>query len=237
MVSLSNDESPLVFRGSPRRLKLQGVLPAGKDLVFEPGKSLLNFVIDTRRPLRKKQGRRGKEEGLRLKLDSSTPPGLYKAVVKSADKKSMPVEVHVEARTRITVTPALMALSGKSGDKVKILVMISNRGNTTVEIPTRDSLGIFDDKGIETAFASTYRQIGAEVNTLLGHFVGKLAEGHGGLLKLRIVKGHGSLQPGVNTTLEVEAQIPSKLKPGHHYHGVWRIASINYKISLAVQKK
>lgn len=236
MGTLRTNESPLVFRGSPRRLKLQGDLPAGKDLEFEPGKSLLNFVCNTRRPFKKKQDRQGKVKGLRLKLDSSTPPGLYKAAVKSSDKKSIAVEVHVEARSRITVTPAQMALSGKSGDKARILVMISNRGNTIVKIPTTDSLGIFDDKGIETAFASTYRQIDADVNTLLGHFVGKLREGHGGLLKLRILKGHGTLQPGTSTALEVEALIPSKLKPGHNYHGVWRIASVNYKITLAVKK-
>jgi hypothetical protein len=235
MVPSNTAATPLIFRGSPRRLKLLSALPEDNVLAFEPDQLLSNYVGTSSRSFKQKQTREGEVRDLRVRLAANTPPGLYKAVAKIKGK-SVPIEIHVEERTRISVTPTLLAIAGNPGDKVNITTLFINRGNTTIEIPRTDAIGIYDDKGIETAFASTYRQDNDDVINLLGHFVGKLREGHGGLLKLRITNGYGALSPEERTAVEIEAQVPSKLKPGHHYHGVWRIASINYAIKLAVKK-
>jgi hypothetical protein len=227
--------APLVFRGSPRRLKLLSNVPDSKDLEFEPDKSLTHYVTTGRQPFRQKKNRAGELQDLRVKLNANTPPGLYMATVKTKGK-SLPVEIHVEEHTRVTVTPTRLSISGKSGSKVTISAMFINRGNTAIEIPRTDAIGIYDDKGLETAFASTYRQDSEDINELLKHFIGKLRAGHGGLLKLRLTKGYGLLEPEERALVEIEAQIPSRLKPGHHFHGVWRVASINFAIKLAVIK-
>lgn len=228
-------EEPLVFRGTPRRLLLQGALPQVDEFEFEPERKLSTFLGSVRRPFKRKTNRQGDLLGLKVKLDPATPPGQYNAALKTKSG-TIPVEIHVEARPRISAYPAQFAFTGAAGKKAKIHVTFINRGNVPCEIPQSDSVGVYDDDGIETAFASTYRQDSDKLETLLSHFIGKLRQGHGGLLKLRVLEGHGALPPAGRVAAVIEAQFSSGLKAGHSYHGVWSTSFADYAITVSVTK-
>lgn len=235
MPSSNTDGSPLVFRGTPRRMLLQGALPDVSEFEFEPEHKLSAYLGSVRRPFKRKTNRQGDLLGLKVKLDPATPPGRYNAALKTKSG-TIPVEMHVEARPRISAYPAQFAFTGAAGKKAKVYVTFINKGNVPCEIPQSDSVGIYDDDGIETAFASTYRQDSDKLETLLSHFIGKLREGHGGLLKLRVPEGHGALPPAGRVAAVIEAQLPSGLKPGHGYHGVWSTPFADYAITVTVTK-
>lgn len=235
MAKIKSSEAALIFRGPPRRLQLHGELPEGNDLQLEPESKISSAFLESRHAFKLKYNRGGKLSSLKMKLGPTVLPGHYKATLKTS-KGRVPVEIHVEERPRISVSPAQLSISGAAGDKVKVHVLFTNKGNVGFDIPKTDSVGIYDDDGIETAFASMYRKEENSVDKMLSHFLGKLRDGHGGLLKLRIVEGSGLLPPGGKSSVVLEAQIPSKLKAGHSYHGVWSTSFSENLITVSVKK-
>lgn len=171
----------------------------------------------------------------RLRLDPTTPPGDYVAVLELADGSQREVTVSVEAKERLRVYPGAIRLVGHPGDTVSARVMIENLGN--VEIPIADTLvtGVFDDNGIETALASTYRMETDDLNRIVGNVFARLREAHGGLLKLRVASGSGPLARGERRMLVLTATLNSKLKQGHGYHGVVRIGKHGIGIHIEVE--
>ena len=95
-------------------------------------------------------------------------------------------------------------------------------------------VGIYDDNEIELAFAQTYRLETGDANQLVGHLLQKMREGHGGLLKIK-VDGAGALDGGASRVLTLRAQLGSKLKPGHSYHGFWRLYPLRVKVRVTVR--
>lgn len=227
--------TPLVFRGAPRRLLLQNAPPEVDQFEFEPDEQLSPYLGSLQRSIRTKTNRDGKLQKLRLRLDPLTPPGQYHAVLKVSGS-SLPIEINVETDSRAGILPSKLSLSGAPGDKIKLNVQFLNRGNAGFDIPQTASVGVYDDNGIETAFASTYRQDTETFEELATHFVKMLRDGHGGLVKLRILEGQGALAPAARSTVVIEVQLPSKLKPGHHYQGRWRTSLFTLPIEIAVTK-
>ena len=88
--------------------------------------------------------------------------------------------------------------------------------------------------GIELAFAQTYRLDTDDATQLVGQLLQKLREGHGGLLKIRI-DGAGPLDAGANRVLTLRAHLAQKLKPGHSYHGSWRLEPLRIKVRVSVR--
>lgn len=227
--------TPLVFRGSPRRLLLQTAPPEVDQFEFEPDERLSPYLVSPQRSIRTKTNRAGKLQKFKLRLDPLTPPGQYHAVLKTRGSP-LPIEINVETDSRAVILPSKLSLSGAPGDKIKLKVQFVNRGNTSFDIPQTASVGVYDNNGIETAFASTYRQDTENFEELATHFVKVLRDGHGGLIKLRILEGQGALAPAARAAVVIEVQLPSKLKPGHHYHGRWRTSLFTLPITIAVTK-
>lgn len=172
-----------------------------------------------------------------LRLDPLTPPGEYAVIIDFADGGEREVSVAVEPRTRLRVTPGALHFAGAPSESVSTRLLLENHGNVGIAIGNTLVTGVFDDNGIETALASTYRMESEalNVNNILGNIFARLQDSHGGLLALRVTAGSGELAPGERRILVLETTLKSKLRRSHHYHGVLKLGE--YGISVRVTIK
>jgi hypothetical protein len=179
--------------------------------------------------------RRGEPGKLKVKLPEGIAPGSYVAQLAIAGEQ-LPVEVNVEAQERLIAGPGKYDFEGAPGDPAEITLALSNRGNVSISIPTTSTCGVFDNQGLENAFASTYRQETDNVLKLIGHWVLKLRDGYGGLLKCNVIAGADALAPGEQRKVTIQTTLPSKLKPGHAYHGALQLGPLALSIGVKVTK-
>jgi hypothetical protein len=180
--------------------------------------------------------RRGRDPAhARLRLDPATPPGLYAAVLETADGKQHPVTVSVQAHPRLRVVPSALHLVGAPGAEVSARLLLENRGNTDIAIGSSLISGVFDDDGIETAMASTYRMETDDINKLVGNVFSRLREAHGGLLRIRVSEGGDTpLKPNERRVIVLSTTLNGKLARGHQYHGVLDIGDHGIAVSITV---
>ncbi len=225
--------SALKFIGTPNRLYFNGELKpdlTGLQMLEPTGKLK---TLANNQPLQAQfRGSEGQDSSqARLRLNRTTPPGNYKARLRSG-RKSYPVNLTVEPYLRLKFRRAETLFSGIPGRVARAHIQVFNKGNVAFEFPHNNVCGIYVEKGVETAFASMYRQSTEDVDTLLKHFLSKLRDGHGGLLKIRTLGGSVLVEPGHTENIRLSAQLPSKLKAGHYYHGVWRLENVHQRIKV-----
>jgi len=228
----SPPRAPLLS-GPPRKLLLQ---ESGLELEGTVTLELDDAVEDIAGPykVRIKRDNEGRLKYLKVKLDRSMPPGKYGSRLKSANA-DIPVVLEVQESIALAMSPSQITVAGCNGTKVVTSALLTNKGNITLEIPRSHHLGVYDDDGVETAFATTYRLDEDDPIELFGNFIHKLRDGYGGLLKLRITKGYGALPAGISRRVEIEVALQKKLKPQHHYHGVWSLFNSNFNVAISVQ--
>jgi len=203
------------------------------DIDLEPGSELAGAAHFDRTPLRIRRRRRDSGRSpLRIRIDRTTPPGDYEAVLR-AGRERYPAQITVEPMPSLSASSARIRFVGAPGDEAAATLTLINTGNVTIDVPELVAVGIYDDNGIEMAFAQTYRVETDDANQLVGHLLQKLREGHGGLLKIK-VDGAGALDGGASRVLPLRAQLGSKLKLGHSYHGFWRLYPLRIKVRVTV---
>jgi len=225
--------APVDFLGPPSRLRL-----ATADVQSMATARAVRWPEAMRMRAAAPVLRRGRSaSSTRLRLDPLTPPGEYTAVLELADGGSRDVTVSVQPRPRLRVVPSDVRLEGPPGGAVSARLLLENRGNVPVAIGDALVTGVFDDDGIETALASTYRMDTDEVNKIVGNVFARLREAHGGLLRLRVAEGAGDLAPGERRVLLLETTLGAKLRPGHGYHGLLKIGEHGISVHLRIDGK
>lgn len=235
MAKRNPNAAPLEFVGPPGRLTLVSGVDIGKDAEFTADAALSPFVSGARRALRVRSRGEGARR-LRLKLDPTAPPGQYKAVIGAGDN-AHDVLVTVQRAPRVSAFPSQLQFSGAPSSRVEVAATFWNRGNVAFDLPDFVPIGLFDDDGLETAIASTYRQKPESLEEIAGHFFGKLREAHGGMLKLSVSADAKRLEPGAALTVRVSGNLPGALRPGHNYHGVWSTDFANIGIAVHVSSE
>lgn len=223
----------IAFVGTPRRMVAVGPVPDldGAEVRLEGGAA--GFLALRRSPLRART-RRG-APAMKLRLRPDTPPGDHEAVLHAGDR-SWPVRVHVLPRLSVKMTPAGLSFTAAPGGRATCTAAVVNEGNVAVELPKVAGVGIFDDDGIESAFAATYAQEADSLDDFFETFHKRLREAHGGLMKLSLTRGAGSLEPGASAIIEITAQLPEKLTRGHRYHGVWNAGFARVAVKVNASK-
>lgn len=229
------DAESLRLVGRPRKLVLSSPALADSDRYeLELPKELKPYAADDKIELRVRKRRFGFDH-VRLRLAQAAPPGHYTATLRAGDK-AIPISVDIAPSRRLHLFPTSAEFEGAPKASVEIALTVTNGGNVSIDIPERAVAGIYDDDGLETAFADTYRQETNDPLQLLGHWVTKLREGHGGLLKLHIAEGAGALEPGTRRTLTIKTNLPEILKPGHSYHGIWQLDPAQFRVNVKVTR-
>jgi hypothetical protein len=235
MARASSQVAQLEFIGPPHRVVSFVALPEGKDYEFVPDKRLSGFLKDVRRPFRIGRRAAGNLRQIKLRLDRATPPGRYDAAL-SAGSKKIGIAVTVSENRRVTVSPKLLRFTATLGGTDQIRAALTNLGNVPFAVPQAVPIGLFDDDGVETALASTYRKDPENIDEFLSSFVAQLREGHAGLMKLKFAEGSGDLAPATSRAVVLEATLPETAKPGHRYHGAWNTDFTSVAIAVTVVK-
>ena len=173
---------------------------------------------------------------LRLRLLPHTPPGDYPTKLTSGDTVRDAV-VRVLPAVQVTINPSELAFVGAPGSTATALLTLVNSGNVPVELPNTAPVGVFDDEGLETAFAATYGKPVETFDSFVRIFHGKLREAHGGVMKLSVTRGAGVHPPGTSVVVEMTLDLPEGLKPGHRYHGVFSTDFAALAISVIAIKR
>jgi hypothetical protein len=233
----SDTRQAVHFAGPPHRLQLLSA-PAIDlaDVHLEASPDLASAARVERTPprLRRRRAASGRPP-LRIRIDRATPPGDYDAVVLAGGIR-YPARITVEAAPRLHATPASLRFDGAPGDGAVTRLMLANTGNVAIDIPKLTSVGVYDDDGVEQAFAQTYRLETDDPTALVGHLIHKLREGHGGLMKIEI-DGAGPLEAGTSRQLSLRAELAPKLRPGHSYHGVWSLDPLQVAVAVTVRRE
>ncbi|HUN43487.1 MAG TPA: hypothetical protein VMU81_24595 [Acetobacteraceae bacterium] len=232
MATSSGSGTGFALCGSPQRLVLTGELPRA------PVRIVLSDELAawSDRPVHAIATRDRHRRPPLIRLGPFTPPGIYQATLES-DGQRHPVTVTVAPAPMLSADPSGLLFAGPPGSGVTAHIALCNRGNTGVTIPTRAKVGLYDDDGLEFAFADTYRQKQSDPANLVGNWLQRLREGYGGLLRLDIVQGAGALEPGAARMLEVQATLPEQARARHAYHGIWSVGSLNCLVEVSVDRQ
>ncbi|MBV9248456.1 MAG: hypothetical protein JO227_04320 [Acetobacteraceae bacterium] len=219
--------------GTPHRMVLIGEIPGESvDWRLVLSDELAAYGPGRLVPLRARQR---KASPPRARLAPTTPPGAYAARLET-EGHSHELTVEVAPAPRLRIVPASIRLSAPPGGTASAKAVLTNRGNTTFAVPSYLMVGLYDDDGIEFAFADTYRQNQDNAEKLFGHWLKKLREGYGGMLRLEVTEGAGSLGPGAARLLSFTGQLPQTLKSRHGYHGFWTLETSNILIEVSMQR-
>lgn len=220
------------FIGPPGRLVAVGDVPKVQGPPRISGK-LEAFLVPGREALRvRSAGRRGAAR-IGLRLDPRTPPGDYEGEM-AAGEEAYRILAHVLPDMRVAVLAGELAFSGSVGETAIASLAIANDGNMEIELPRAIAIGLFDDDGLEAAFAASYAKPVTGIDAFVEVFHGKLREAHSGLQKLSITRGVGKHGPGTSFAAEFALELRAPMRPGRRYHGVASTDFGEFSISVSV---
>jgi hypothetical protein len=173
---------------------------------------------------------------LQMTLPARTPPGTYEGIVEVAGVER-PVVIEVEPEVELQIVPDQLTLSGAPGDHLAADVSIANAGNVAVELRKAYAFGIFAAGGLERALHRTYTEKRAEGERRVDFLFDKLAEEHGGVVRVAVEKGAGDLEPGETREVRLNFHLPSTLQGGRTYTGTLAIHDLRYYVRLFVKEK
>jgi hypothetical protein len=223
------------FQGSPR--VIEGLVP------FEPQPALtITLSLDLKQaraarhvaPLALEATPVGSSAmRLQFSLPESTPPGAYEGSVQIGGE-SYPITVEVQPHPYLVISPRQLSLQVAPGAEASVDLTLVNSGNVSCEITKVHAFGLFDVKGVE-------RSIGVMLGTTvekgqgrLDRFMDEAADSHGGLVRVIIKEGAGSLGPSELRNVRAALRFSERLKPDQTYWGTWPLLNLKYYVRVSV---
>jgi hypothetical protein len=170
---------------------------------------------------------------LHLRLPRSIPPGTYEGTVR-INAEPRPLIVEVEARKRISIFPRRAEIRAVPGGSTDLYLTLLNMGNVPLEVPRVSGFGIFAKDGVDLAVGRTFQQKTGGQTSRADRFMDALGDGYGGVVKLRVQKGWGRLDPGMSREVALALQVPAQAASGRKYWGLWVLHEYNFKIELDI---
>jgi hypothetical protein len=229
------DATTVRFKGSPERLTGLVPAPAAAPLDLEVRLVDLPAAFQSALPAYAQPltAEPGGPALLRLALPSSTPPGTYTGTIRVGEiERSLAVEV--EPLIRVRFNPVSLVLHGASGANVSAPFTLYNVGNSGFEVRRVYAFGVFDVDGLDDAFGHTFRTELRPGERRIDVFAEKLAEGHGGLVRVRIEKGSGTVPAGAVRELSAVFRLPERMWPGRSYAGTLPLNYARYGVRIDV---
>lgn len=222
----------LVFRGSP--LSLSALAPG--DLDVSPGIHAGRMSTGPAESLSVAMHASPTDAGafLRTHLSRSTPPGRYEGTV-TVDGVERDAVFEVEPETFLRLIPERLQLQAAPGEHVTRALTLLNLGNVAVEVRGAYAFGLFDVGGVDRAVSKTFGGEPAERGNI-DRFIGMLADEHGGMVRVRVDEGEGTIEPGESRELSVTFALPSRMRPGHTYWGTWPLDYLRYYVRINVAR-
>ena len=170
---------------------------------------------------------------LQLTLPPRTPPGTYEGTAE-VDGEERAVVVEVEEEVELEVVPDQLTLKAAPGEHVAAALTLVNAGNVEVEIRKAYAFGIFAAGGLERALHRAYVEKRPEGERRVDFLFERLAEEHGGLVRVAIEEGSGELAPGEARPVRASFHVPKELTRGRTYTGTLPLYDVRYYVRLVV---
>jgi hypothetical protein len=232
LVARAPTEAPVTFRGSP--FGLAAVMEA-PSLGSGPFRVSLKVPKGKGGPIEVEALSDEDRRVLRLTLPRFTPPGRYEGTV-AVDGKDRPVVAEVEPELDVRLFPEQLSVRGHAGDLVGIDFTLINMSNVPVEIRTVHAFGMFMDGGVERAIRQAYTAKLKSGERRADVLVETLAGCHCGLVKLKVTKGAGTVEPDGVCHVEGVLHIPSGAEQGCSFVGNLEMHGLVYPIKIAVER-
>lgn len=229
----------LRFRGAPNHLSaVLRLSEAETEMLSEAQPAMVHLAGAEAQPLILRPVRNA-EPGvslLKLRLPLTTPPGSYEGTVEAGGKQ-LPVRVEVEPLPRLRIFPRSLALKAAAKAQLKSEFDVVNVGNVAIDIASEYSFCVFDGAGIEHAFYAALATNAIKGERRLAHLMDKLAEYHGGLVRVVVEEGIGEIAAGETRNLRFTLIMPERLSPGHTYSGTWRPFGYRIRIETSAARQ
>jgi hypothetical protein len=226
----------LVFRGAP--LAMCAVQP-GEAAAATRGRAARDratMAMDSgeERELRIERETTAGGQLFRTHITRSTPPGRYegRVVVNGVEH---PAVFEVEPEVFLRIFPERLVMQADAGERVERDLTLLNLGNVAIDVRGAYAFGLFDVGGVDRAVSRT---LGGDVTSTgtVDRFIGNLAEEHGGMVRVKVEEGAGSIAPGASALLRVTFAIPPRLRAGHTYWGTWPLDYLRYYVRIHTRR-
>jgi len=170
---------------------------------------------------------------VKLRLPRNTPPGTYEGTVLVGDRE-VPVVANVEPQPDLRfLSTGLVARAGPAA-KVDADVTVANVGNITINIEAKHTFCLFDGSGIHPALFAVLTEEKPAGEERINRLLDKIADLHGGLVRLVVKEGAGDIAPGEVRELRVALRFPERLQAGRSYSGAWSVSTGSYSVQIEV---
>jgi hypothetical protein len=147
------------------------------------------------------------------------------------DGREQDVEIVVEPEVLLRLLPARLVFEASPGERVPFVLTLVNSGNVAVEIRGAYAFGLFDVAGPERAIGRLVAEP-KEGQRRIDAFADAIADEHGGLVRVKVEAGEGTIEPGAATELTIAIHVPDRLRPGHTYWGTWPLHNLKYYVRI-----
>ena len=171
---------------------------------------------------------------LRFSLPESTPPGTYTGMIQLNKDENYPIIVEVEPHPYLAISPRQLSLQLTSDKETTVDLTLVNAGNVPCEITKVYAFGIFDVDGAERSIGAALRDVTNKEQARLGRLLDEAASNHGGLVRVAVREGAGSIEPGEVRDIQVTLRFSDRLKAGHTYWGTWPMVNLKYYVRVHV---
>jgi hypothetical protein len=171
-----------------------------------------------------------------VQLAPGTPPGDYQAYLDGEGKVSVPVTLSVLEHRRVRLSPGAAEFTCCPGDVLTLRTTASNLGNVAVTLPRRAVVQLHPgDRGLLHHF---HAAVGAHAEDGYQQFLNGLVRRMGReeppLGRARLLSGHGPLPAQDARLLEVEVELPKRLRTRRKYLAIVRLAGARLHLTLHV---
>jgi len=173
---------------------------------------------------------------VRLKFPRNTPPGSYEGMVRIGTSEFKMV-AEVDAEPHLDLVPSHLLLAAAPDSEATVELTAVNDGNAPFEIRNAHGFGLFAIGGVENALGAAYREALCGGQERWNIFGDKLAESHGGLVRVQVQHGAGELGPDQMRSLALRLKFPDNLKPGNTYTGTFRLHNARCVFRVEVPRK
>jgi hypothetical protein len=142
--------------------------------------------------------------------------------------------VEVEPRASLRFLRSRLAFREKPGARTTAELMLCNRGNVEVAVPEEDKFCIFADDGLAKAMYCGLVEEDGDGKQRLDRIMDELAKAHGGLVRVRTIKGAGPVAPEEVHELLVEFHFSHRLSGRHTYRGSWSVSGATLEVQIEV---
>lgn len=172
---------------------------------------------------------------VRLMLPAAMPAQRVHARVEAGDQR-FDAEIRLDRQPQLDCSPAGLDVELAAGvPSAEAVLRLVNLGNVAAEVPRAAAFGLMRVDGLENAIGAGLLPADRTGLDRIAVISDALAEQHGGLARVAVRAGAGTLEPSAAVTVRADLSADvDRLTAGRTYTGVWVLAGLNVPVTVRV---